>query len=174
MTDRNQNMYVPPSPPAQEPPPREPLGSEDVDRDLQQTQLSGMTKAAAAMAAILGALLLLNALQLWDVVIIRGVLRFVPHIMVIAGIGAIFLAVKIFRQRVWAVITSAILSAIVALGMVVWFVIAMGSGFISFISFLAPVIGVLSAVFAGIATGACLRTAAARRRLAAAGLDVDF
>jgi hypothetical protein len=169
------NPYAPPRDGgARFAPQDQPLDLADLDHQLAELRPKAAVKAAIGMMAASGALLILAALQLWDTVLLLGVVRFVPLGMLLLGAASLTLSVKIYRQRVWAAVTALIVAGVTALGMGTWFLLAAGSGFISLIGLLVPLCAALAAVFAGLAIGACRRTATLRRRFSASGLDVDF
>ena len=166
------NPYAAPAVPTEPPPQAD--GPVDVDRELAETRLSGLVKAASGTVAATGAMLVLGGLQLWDVVRLRGVLRLVPLAMALIGVLSVVLGAKLYRQRVWAAVGGVAVSATVVLAMGAWFIVSTLSGFISVLAMLVPLLAALATIFSGLAVGPCRRTAAARRRLAAGGLDVDF
>lgn len=168
----DQNPYAAPSVAVDVPAHQE--GPVDVDRELAAAQLGAMAKASAGMVVATGALLVLGALQLWDVVRLRGPYQIVPPTMALLGVVSVVLGMKVYRQRAWAAVAATVLSGLVVLGMGAWFIISTLSGFISVLAMLVPLLAALAAIFSGLAIGPCGRAAAARRRLAASGLDVDF
>jgi hypothetical protein len=167
-----QNPYAAPST-SVDPPPADQIPV-DVDRELAATQLSGMVKAASGTVVGTGAMLVLGALQLWDVVRLQGLYRAVPLAMALCGVASVVLGLKVYRQRAWAAVAATVLSGLVVLLMGGWFILSTLSGFISVLAMLVPLIAALATIFSGLAIGPCGRAAAARRRLAAGGLDVDF
>lgn len=168
------NLYAPPAAAAASYQPGDAIASADVDLELDNIRLTMMTKAAILLVAATGALLVLGAIQLFGVLRLRGFFRITPYAMLIVGIGGFVIAVKIYKQRVWAAITATVAAGVVALAMGAWFVIAMFGGFISLLGLMTPVLAFIAAVFAALAIGPCKRTSDARRRLAAHGMDVDF
>jgi hypothetical protein len=167
------NLYAPPAAATQRFEPDDGIAT-DVDRELEAIELTTITKAAILLVAATSALLVLAAIQLFGVLRLRGVYRAAPYVMLLLGTGGFVLAVKVYKQRVWATLTATVASAVVAMAMGIWFVIASLGGFISLLGLITPVLAVVAAVFAGLSIGPSKRTAAARRRLAASGLDVDF
>jgi len=174
MTAGPQNPYAPPAGEGAFHPGDDVAGPIDVDQQLEAIRPTAALKAAVGCVAISGVLAALAALQLWDAVILFGVVRFVPYALAVVGIASIVLSLKLYRQRVWAAVTALVLWAVSALGCGLWFLLSASSGFVSLIALLLPLAGALSATLSAVALGGCRRTAAARRRLAAHGLDVDF
>ena len=174
MSTEAKNLYAPPAAAVERFEPDDQPATADVDAEIKALELSAMTKAAILLVAATGALLVLAAIQLFGVLRLRGLLRLAPYAMLLVGVGGVMVAVKVYKQRVWAALMATVGAAVVALAMGVWFVIASLGGFISFLGLLTPIVAVVAAVFAALAIAPCKRTAAARRRLAANGLDMDF
>jgi hypothetical protein len=124
--------------------------------------------------AIDGGLHLLGVFQLWVFVRLRGPYQLVPWAIALFGAGLVVLGSRIYGQRLWAVRAAFVASIVGAIGMGLWFLLAAGSGLFSPLLLALPAASVVAAVFAGVAHGPCARTGAARRRAAAAGLDIDL
>ncbi|MCB9555762.1 MAG: hypothetical protein H6707_06625 [Deltaproteobacteria bacterium] len=172
-----ENPYAPPNITERDRHQAPPVGSfddEELERLVVLARPHAVTKAAAALQAALGALLLLGALQLADVVRLFGWLRWVPHLMTILGIASLWIALKVYRLRLWATLAALIGSAIIALLMAGWFLLAASSGFLSLIGLLIPVSALAAAIVSSVALGACHRARDARKRLAEGGVPVDF
>lgn len=149
-------------------------GPLDLDAELAETKMNFFVRAGAVAAAVTGAVLLFAGLQLWGAVRLDGVWELIPWGMLGVGALQIVLGVKIYRQRVWAATAVTALGGLLALAAVVWFVMATSSGFISLLALMTPFTEAGAAIMAGLALPSCRRAAAARKRLAADGLDVDF
>jgi hypothetical protein len=172
VTTMGANPYAPPT--AQTGPAPDGGAAPDLDLLLAQTQLTPGVKAAIWLVATQGGVLLFSALQLWDVTRLEGAFRFVPYGMAVCGIACLLLAARLYRLRAWAAITALVVNALSALVMGPWFLVAGASGFVSLLTPLAVLLGIVAAVFAGLAIGPCRRAVRARARLAASGLAVDF
>lgn len=159
---------------ADEPDDPGPAGPVDLDQQLARTQLTFLVRAGAVALAMGGGLLFFAGLQLWGAVTLLGPIRFVPWAMLGLGALQIVLGVKVYRQRVWAAWSGAIIAGIVGLATMYWFLLSTVSGFISLLALMTPFFELGAAVMAFLALPSCRRAAAARRRLAADGLDVDF
>jgi hypothetical protein len=145
-----------------------------LDRTLAETRRVGETVLGSAVVAINGGLHLLGVVQLWYFVRLFGPYRYVPAAIAVFGIAFIVLGSKIYAQRLWAVRLALGLSVMAAIGMGLWFLRTAGSGMFSPLAMLLPATSVTPAVCAGLALGPCGPTTAARRRAAAAGLDLDL
>lgn len=146
----------------------------DLDQQLERTQVTILVKIAIVAVAISGALLLFGGLQLWGATMLLGAWRVVPWAMLVVGLFQLVLSVKIYRQRVWASLSATLICGLVTLATMAWFVISITSGFISLLALMIPFAQGAAAVLSGLAIPSCRRAAAARRNLAAGGLDVDF
>jgi hypothetical protein len=105
---------------------------------------------------------------------LRGPYRLVPWVIALFGLGLVALGSRIYGQRLWAVRAAIASSFVGALGMGLWFLRAAGSGLFSPLLMALPAASVVAAACAAVAHAPCARTAAARRRAAAAGLDLDL
>ena len=168
------NPYAPPAASEPAPAPGPTQDPDELDRLMAELQLPGLTKAAIGMLAGVGGLLAASALQLWGLTQLEGVVRFMPYLMIALAAVFLTLAVKVYRGRPWAALGGLVLSVLTALSMGLWFLLSAASGFFSLLAVLLPLAAVVAAVFSGVAIGPCVRHAAARRRLAASGIPMDF
>jgi hypothetical protein len=145
-----------------------------LERTLAETRRAGEVVLASAVVAINGGLHLLGVVQLLYFVRLFGPYRLVPWGIAAFGVAFLVLGSKIYAQRLWAVRAALIVSALGALGMALWFLRAAGSGMYSPLTMILPGASVTAVVCAAMALGPCARTAAARRRAAEAGLDLDL
>ena len=145
----------------------------DVEVLIQETRPTLLVHAAASASAATGAFLLITAFQLWDLVVFRGRFKAIPVAFTIVGIVSLPLAVKIWRQRPWAAVAGLALFGPTALGSSLCLFMSFTGGLISAAAALVPPLAIGAAVTTGLAIGSCRRTAAARRRLATAGLDIS-
>jgi len=145
-----------------------------LEQAVAETERSTATVAAAAASAINGGLHILAALQLWSLVHLFGLYNIVPYAMV--GLGALFIALgsRIYGQRVLAVRAVIVVGTIDMMAMGGWLLLTVGSGMFSLLIMVVPAGSLSAALLAFFAHGACIRTSAARRRAAQAGLDIDL
>jgi hypothetical protein len=145
-----------------------------LDRELANTKREAIVTTASVAVAVTGGLFLTGALQLWSAVWLAGLFEYVPWALLALGVALLFLGSRIYSQRLRAVLGAIVLAAIGTLGSGAWALVTMASGFLSLIGVLMPLASLTAAILAGLAWGPCARTAAARRRAAAAGLDLNL
>jgi hypothetical protein len=160
MTEPGHNPYQAPSS-GSEPP--DPDGAASIADQVAQTAPNTIVRVAAAFTAVLGLMVALSGLQFAGAV--RGGAAFVPYAMMGVGVLSIFLGAKLYQTRAWAAIAAAVLGGLLTLGFLVWVVLALGSGVISFLAVLTVLVAPASAVLAILSVGHCLRATRARERL---------
>jgi hypothetical protein len=151
-----------------------PSAADVLDRELANTRRASVTTAAAIVAASNGLLHLVATVQLWSAVWLLGLYRYIPWAMIAIAIGLFVLASRLYGQRVGAVVGGIVLGVIDALGMGAWMFLAFTGGFASLLLLLLPVASIATVILCGFAYGPCARTAEARKRAAAAGVDIDL
>lgn len=145
-----------------------------LEQTLAETRRSREVVRAAIAVALAGALFLIQAAQFYTFyTVFYGLYRFAPPSVLVVGIALVALASRIYSQRVWAVKTAVGLTGVVGLAMGVWYFARAGQG-VNPLTALLPFASVAAAVFAARAIAPCQKTAAARQRAAAAGLDLDL
>jgi hypothetical protein len=145
-----------------------------LDRELANTRREGIVTAASVAVAVTGGLYVTGALQLWSAVWLAGPYEYVPWGLLALGGVFLFLGSRIYSQRLRALLAALVLVPLGGLGTGAWAVTTMVSGFLSLLGVLMPLGSLAAAILAGMAWGPCARTAAARRRAAAAGLDLNL
>jgi hypothetical protein len=145
-----------------------------LDRELANTKREAIVTTASVAVAVTGGLFLTGALQLWSAVWLAGPFEYVPWALLALGVALLVLGSRIYSQRLRALLAAIVLAAIGALGSGAWALVTMANGFLSLIGVLMPLGALTAAVLAGMAWGPCARTAAARRRAAAAGIDLNL
>jgi hypothetical protein len=145
-----------------------------LDRELANTKRAGIVTAASAAVAITGGLYLIGALQLWSAVWLAGLFEYVPWALLAVGVVLLFLGSRIYSQRLGAVLAALIVVSLAGLGAGAWAVTTLMNGFLSLLGVLMPLGSLAAAILAGMAWGPCARTAAARQRAAAAGIDLNL
>ena len=145
-----------------------------LDRELANVKREGIVTAAAVAVAITGGFYLMGGLQLWSAVWLAGPYEYVPWALVGMGVLLLFLGSRIYSQRLRALLVAIVAVAIGGLGTAAWAVTTMLSGFLSLLGVLMPLASLAAAILAGMAWGPCARTAAARQRAAAAGIDLNL
>ncbi len=160
MTDEPRNPYQAPAS-GSEPPDADPGAS--IADQVAATAPSTIVRVGAAFSAVLGLMVGLSGLQFAGAV--RGAAAFVPYLMMGLGALSIFVAAKLYQTRAWAAIAAAVLGGLLTLGFLVWVVLALGSGVISFLAVLTVLVAPASAVLAILSIGHCLRATRARERL---------
>ena len=145
-----------------------------LDRELANVKREAIVTTASVAVAIAGGLFLTGALQLWSAVWLAGPFEYVPWALLAVGIALVILGSRIYSQRLRAVLGAIVLASIGTLGSAAWALVTMASGFLSLIGVLMPLGALSAAVLAGMAWRPCARTAAARKRAAAAGLDLNL
>ena len=145
-----------------------------LDRELANTKRDGIVTAASAAVAITGGLYLTGALQLWSAVWLAGPYEYVPWALLAFGVLLLFLGSRIYSQRLRALLAAIVFVAMGAIGTGAWALTTMMNGFLSLLGVLMPLGSLAAAILAGMAWGPCARTAAARQRATAAGLDLNL
>lgn len=168
MADTGNNVYAPPTVTAPAPALAQ---SEDPFEATKQTTL---VIVSAACLAVNGLVFAFTALQLVMYVRLLRPGQLMAYSMVITGICFVAVAVKVYRQRLWAVRAGIGLSAVGALAAVAWFVVSVGSGLITVYALMLPPLGVAGVVLGVMAMPQIRRACAARLRLAQEGLLADF
>jgi hypothetical protein len=148
--------------------------NELLDRTLAETRRARETVAASIAAAVNGCLLLLSAAQLLYFIRLAGKYALIPPVMVALGIALLALASRLYSQRVWAAVTLGVVQGAAALAMAAWCIRLFLAGILPLLTQLMPLALAIGAIMAGVAVGPCQRTAAARQRAQAAGLDLDL
>jgi hypothetical protein len=145
-----------------------------LERELANAQRAPITTGAAIAAASNGGLHLVGALQLWSAVWLIGLYAYIPWAMIAFGVALLALASRIYGQRIPALIGCIVVATIDAVGMGAWMMLTVDSGFVSLVLILLPMGSIATVVLCGFAYGPCKRTAEARKRAAAAGVDIDL
>jgi hypothetical protein len=145
-----------------------------LDRALAETRRARETVAATIAAIINGCLLLLQAVQLMYFLRLAGSYALIPPVLVAVGIALLALASKLYAQRVWAAVAIGVVSGATALGMAAWCVRLFLAGILPLLTQILPLALAVGAIMAGVAIAPCKRTAAARKKAAAAGIDIDL
>jgi hypothetical protein len=145
-----------------------------LDRELANTRRSGMVTGAAIAVASAGALFVIGALQLWSVIWLFGVYKYVPYALLVLGAASVLLGSRVYSQNLRALLAAIVVMALGALGTGAWAVVTTMDGFLSLLGVLMPLGSIVGVIFAAMAWGPCARTAAARKRAAAAGFDLNL
>ena len=145
-----------------------------LDRELANVKREGIVTAASVAVAVTGGLYAMGGLQLWSAVWLAGPYEYVPWGLLGMGVLFLFLGSRIYSQRLRALLAAIVAVAIGGLGTGAWAVTTMLSGFLSLLGVLMPLASIAAAILAGMAWGPCARTAAARQRAAAAGIDLNL
>ena len=145
-----------------------------LDRELANTKRDGIVTAASVAVAVTGGFYLMGGLQLWSAVWLANLYEYVPWGLVGFGVLFLFLGSRIYSQRLRALLAAIVVVSLGALGTGAWAVTTMLSGFLSLLGVLMPLASIAAAILAGMAWGPCARTAAARQRAAAAGIDLNL
>jgi hypothetical protein len=145
-----------------------------LEETVAATQRDTATVAAAGACAINGCVHVLAALQLWSAVWLFGVYNAIPYWMVGLGLVLIVLGSKVYGQRVLAVRMAIGLQGLDMLAMALWMLLTLDSGMLSVLMMLLPAASLGAGLLCVFAHPSCLRTEQARRRAAAAGLDIDL
>jgi hypothetical protein len=151
-----------------------PSAADILDRELANSKRQGIVTAAAVIVAIAGALDLIGALQLWSVIWLYGVYKYVPWALLALGVGFLFFASRIYSQQLRALMAAIVVVSLGTLGTGAWAYITASDGFLSLLGVLMPLGSLAAAILAGMAWGPCARTAEARKRAAAAGFDLNL
>lgn len=144
------------------------------DDDFRATTASAIVRAAAALQAVTGLLLLANGLQLWMMVTFFGALAVVPWAMIALAVLSIYCAAQVQRARAWAAMLGAGVAALVAIGVGAWLVTSFSSGLYSCLAFVVVPVAVASTVLAILAIGPARRATEIRKRLAASGIELGL
>jgi hypothetical protein len=154
------------------PPPPAPTLDVDVDAELRRLQPGLVASAAALVVAGTGVLVLLMAVQVDAAFVFRGPYKALPFLPGAAGVASLPLALLIFRLRPGAAIAATALHGLLGVATAFWFYVLALNGVIALAGTFVPPLAMASAILSGLAIGRCVRARAARRRLAAAGIDV--
>ncbi len=145
-----------------------------LEETVAGTQRDTATVAAAGACAINGCVHILAALQLWSAVWLFGAYNAIPYVMVALAAAYIVLGSKVYGQRMAALRIAIGLQALDALAMGIWLLLTLGSGMFSVLMMVLPAASLSGALLCGFAYPSCAKTAKARQRAAAAGLDIDL
>jgi len=145
-----------------------------LDRELANTKRAGIVTAAAIAVASAGALDAIGALQLWSTVSLIDLYACVPYGLLALGALLVFLGSRIYSQNLRALLAAIVVSSLSMLGTGAWAARTVLGGFLSLLGVLMPLASLAAAILAGMAWGPCARTAAARKRAAAAGFDLNL
>jgi hypothetical protein len=145
-----------------------------LDETVAGTQRDTATVAAAGACAINGGVHVLAALQLWSTVWLFGVYNAIPYAMVALAIACVVLGSKVYGQRLLAVRVAIAVQGLDALAMGIWLLLTLGSGIFSVLMMVLPAASLSGALLCAFAYPSCAKTERARRRAAAAGLDIDL
>jgi hypothetical protein len=151
-----------------------PSAADVLDRELANTKRQTIVTVAAAAVAVAGAFDLIGALQLWSAVWLIGLYAYVPWALLGLGAVLIFLGSRIYSQQLRAVLAAIVLVPISVLATGGWAFVTAKDGFLSLLGVLMPLGSLAAAILVGMAWGPCARTAAARKRAAAAGFDLNL
>ncbi|MBX3274912.1 MAG: hypothetical protein KF729_31905 [Sandaracinaceae bacterium] len=143
------------------------------DADLRAAEPSAIVKLAAAVQGVTGLLVALTGLQVIDVTWRADWANWVPRLLIVLGVGAIGLAAMQYRARRWAAFASGANGIVVALAVLGWLFYTLTSVLSCLMYFTVP-LSALSALLSLLAIGPILKTAAARQRLADAGLSLGL
>ncbi len=130
--------------------------------------------AAAACVAINGVVVALAALKLWLYVRLQSSGMVLAYVMVATGAVFVGIAVKLYRQRLWASYAGIGLAGLGALAALVWFLLTFGSGIFTLYALMLPPLGVAGVVLGILAHPQVQRATAAREQLAKDGVLADF
>ena len=158
-------------------PPRadaEPTPVLDVEDAFEATKATGAVRTSAGLLAGTGLLLEMSALQLVLNFHLVGLARIVTWTLVVLGAVLFFVAIKLYRQRVWAAQAAIALAAMTAVATAGWLLVLLGSGTFSLYAFALPPLGIAAAITSYSALAQCRRASAARERLAVEGVVADF
>jgi hypothetical protein len=145
-----------------------------LDRELANTKRAGIVTAAAIAVASAGALDIIGALQLWSAVWLYGIYQYVPYALLALGALFVLLGSRIYSQNLRALLAAIALTVVGMIGTGAWAATTSKDGFLSLLGVLMPLASLAAAILAGMAWGPCARTAAARKRAAAAGFDLNL
>jgi hypothetical protein len=145
-----------------------------LERELENTKRAGIVTGAAIAVASAGALDLIGALQLWSAVWLYGAYQYVPYGLLALGGLFVLLGSRIYSQNLRALLAALVLVSVGGIATGAWAAITAMSGFLSLIGILMPLASLAAVILAGMAWGPCARTAAARKRAAAAGFDLNL
>src|SRR5678816_473873 len=145
-----------------------------LDRELANTKRAGIVTAAAIAVASAGAPHADSSLQLWSTVSLIDLYAYVPHGLLALGALLVFLGSRVYSQNLRALLAAIVVSSLSMLGTGAWAARTVLGGFLSLLGVLMPLASLAAAILAGMAWGPCARTAAAGRRAAAAGFDLNL
>jgi hypothetical protein len=145
-----------------------------LDRELANTKRAGIVTAASIAVASAGALDIIGALQLWSAVWLFGLYQYVPYALLALGALLVLLGSRIYSQNLRALLEAIVLGVLGLIGTGAWAATTAKDGFLSLLGVLMPLASLAAVILAGMAWGPCARTAAARKRAAAAGFDLNL
>jgi hypothetical protein len=146
----------------------------DVEEAFEATKVTTQVRVAAGLVAGTGLLLELSSVQLFGNFQLVGLARWVAIGMVALGAGVLFVAAKIYRQRVWAAQAGMALGIVNAVASALWLLLLFGSGVISLYAFALPPLSIAAAIVSRSALAQCRRASLARERLQGEGVVADF
>jgi len=131
---------------------------------------------SVAAAALAGAGLIVGLVGLQNLTLVTWLGNYVamPWTLLVAGAAALFVASKLMHARRGSLAAGLAVSIVLAVGSVVFLVLASAAGLFTPLAVLGIVGGIAAVVLVAVAIPPFRRLAALRRRLRDAGFDVDL
>jgi hypothetical protein len=168
MMPRANDPYAPPRAEA------EPSNLLDAEDAFEATKATSIVRTSTGLVAGTALLLEMSALQLVLNFHLVGLARMVTWGLVVLGAVLFVVAIKLYRQRVWAAQAAIGLAATTAIATAGWLLVLLGSGTFSLYALALPPLSIAAAITSYSALAQCKRASAARERLRGEGVVADF
>jgi len=154
--------------------PAVPTDSPEVNALLDQGRVPTPVKAAGI--ALAGAAVLVTLTGLQTAVIIRweGLQILLPLLLLGAGIGSGLVASSLVKGRAWTLLWGLVASSAMTVTTFAFFVVGLMSGLVTLLGFLGLGGAAASVVLVALAVGPFKKLIEVRKKLRAAGYDLDF
>ncbi len=154
--------------------PTAPSDSPEVNALLDEGRVPAAVKIAAVALAGAAVLVTLTGLQTMVLIRWQGLQFIVPLILLAGGIGSGLVASSLVKGRAWTLAWGLVASSALAFITFTYFVIGLMSGLVTLLGFLGLGGATASLVLLAIAVGPFRKLIEVRRKLRAAGYDLDF
>ena len=138
--------------------------------DIADAATPLVAKGGGGLVLFAGVNFTLMALQTLAVVSIHGVLKALPYVILVCGIGLFAAGASLFRAQGWAPIATIVVAGFAFATSGIWLLVSFANGLFGLFALGAPVLSLASIAAGAVTMGPCKKTSDARARLAAAGL----
>jgi len=148
--------------------------SPEVNALLDEGRVPAAVKAAGIALAGAAVLVTLTGLQTALIIRWEGLQVLLPLLLLAAGIGSGLVASSLVKGRAWTLVWSLVASIGMTVITFTFFVMSMMSGLVTLLGFLGLGGAAASVVLVALSIGAFKKLVEVRKKLRAAGYDLDF